>query len=235
MNKLKKWISFNSPESGTHQEWREFNRSFKNTAPMRYWFKNQLMPMMRAKIHKPIEYVRYRTYAKYHVVKTDLSPGYRDTDSRMLHAAMSLMVDFVEQELAALDLYCDKNASWFERYSARYNPRWRSAKRGLRYLNQSTEITEKKLLSIYKWWTLEYPKYESMASELLESRRDSSLNDLDLFFTASDDTIVEQRYLKQQEDMKAVYQQVIALENTQQKITQVMLHKLIDIRESMWT
>jgi hypothetical protein len=74
-----------------------------------------------------------------------------------------------------------------------------------------------------------------MASELLESRRDSSLNNLDLFFTASDDTIVEQRYLKQQEDMKAVYQQVIALENTQQKITQVMLHKLIDIRKSMWS
>lgn len=46
-------------------------------------------------------FIAYRTYDKYHVVKTDLSPGYYDKDTILLHSVFALLVDFVEVEYAS--------------------------------------------------------------------------------------------------------------------------------------
>lgn len=239
MDKLKNWLNFNSPDSATWEEWREFNREFKNKAPVRYWFSKQFLPSFRNRYRRITDLgyeLRYRTIDKYHVVNTKLKPGYYDADTRMLHAMMSLLVDYVEIELATCDLHCDQSATWKERFIAKHNPNWRNAKRGIRYLNEnSDELTNKKALSIYQWWTLEYPKYERMQSELLDHNQDESLDNYELLFIASDDPEIEARYQSHQTSKKAMYDALHALEDTQRKTTQSMLHKLIDIRESLWT
>lgn len=45
-----------------------------------------------------IWWLRYRTTNKNHVVKTDLTPGWWDADSRLVHASFAILERFVEQE-----------------------------------------------------------------------------------------------------------------------------------------
>jgi hypothetical protein len=51
------------------------------------------------KIDSIYYWIRYRTFDKYHVVKTDLKPGYCDIDERMFRACFALLGQFVELEL----------------------------------------------------------------------------------------------------------------------------------------
>jgi hypothetical protein len=50
-------------------------------------------------------WVAYRTYDKYHIVNTGLEPRYYDKDTILLHANFSILVDYVETELAWIE-YC---------------------------------------------------------------------------------------------------------------------------------
>lgn len=81
-------------------------------------------------------WVLYRTTRRhaYHVVRTDLKPGYYDTDIRMLHAMMTLMVQFVEEELEGREDLVEK----LELYRADGHSKW--------------EVAYQTLLEIYDWW-----------------------------------------------------------------------------------
>jgi hypothetical protein len=60
-------------------------------------------------------WVAYRTYEQYHVVKTDLPPGYYNPSDVLLHAAFKVLKDFVEEDCAYQAEYSHKNLV----------PRWR--------------------------------------------------------------------------------------------------------------
>jgi len=51
-------------------------------------------------------WVRYRTFDKYHVIKTDLKPGYYDKSTQYFHSCFSILVDFVELECAWMEYIC---------------------------------------------------------------------------------------------------------------------------------
>jgi hypothetical protein len=48
--------------------------------------------------HDLIWWVRHRTVNRYHIIETGLKPGWWDTDTRLLHAAFTLLENFVESE-----------------------------------------------------------------------------------------------------------------------------------------
>lgn len=99
--RFRKWMNFNPPPYGTGDEWDKFHQRFEADAPVRHWvYKNKLK--LRAKIQRAMrifDEIRYRI-VRYHVVNTGLRPGYYDKDTLMLHANFSLLVDYVERELA---------------------------------------------------------------------------------------------------------------------------------------
>ena len=47
---------------------------------------------------KAYYWIRYRTWARYHIIDTKLPPGYHDKDQLMIYGCFSLLVDYVEKE-----------------------------------------------------------------------------------------------------------------------------------------
>ena len=125
-----------------------------------------------------LSWIRHRTWDKYHVLQTGLRPGYQDADVRMLHANFSLLVDYVEVELAWLYRFCFntkenplKVSFWKRKFGGFRNAEW-----GLTYLKDGIqqkpedetnkievlfwekEITRcQKILDLYTWWTVDRP------------------------------------------------------------------------------
>lgn len=103
LKKLKQWMKFDTPKSGTPDEWVEFELRFKQEAPARY-FLTHTLPMatwkrVSWKYKDVTSWIRYRL-VRYHVVHTGLEPGYYELETKMLHANFQLLVDFVEIEKA---------------------------------------------------------------------------------------------------------------------------------------
>lgn len=111
--------------------WNEFDKKYKEEEPIRFFFcetvpEKILYGYRKAigwKLRKFREFFYYRFMDKYHVVKTDLAPGYYDKDSLLFHANFSILVDYVESELAWM--YLINNSSnegdvLFEKYKRQW-------------------------------------------------------------------------------------------------------------------
>ena len=138
---------------------------------------------------------RYVSRHQYHIVRTDLEPNYYEVDTRMLHACMTLLVHYVEEEhegAESLKLYVDQESDGSPDY-ALYD-------------------ADRSALKIYDWWTVLHPADQKRYDEMLmatfgkDGSRDSAM--------ASTLWALEEK---------------IVLDET------TMLHKLIDIRGSLWT
>jgi hypothetical protein len=84
-------------------------------------------------------WIAYRTYDKYHIVKTGLSPHYYDKDEILLYANFSILVDFVEHELAHMYTIFDEDKQL--RWNLTHCPETFGRRFGLAHLDW-----EKKLL-----------------------------------------------------------------------------------------
>lgn len=49
--------------------------------------------------------IRFRLIDRYHVVQTGLEPGYHEVEDRMLYAAFSLLVEYVESQCANMNMW----------------------------------------------------------------------------------------------------------------------------------
>lgn len=146
---------------------------------------NRLLKFFKSFVYRieSIErWIAYRTYEKYHIIKTELPKTYFTYEERLYNACFSLLVDHVEIELAA---YADPELSDlpdFKEILLRRIPRFwildyilpphRSSKYGIRVLEArindpykseyyDTETDKKKagqVLELYKWWKFERPK-----------------------------------------------------------------------------
>lgn len=73
----------------TIQDWWEFESG--------YWFRT----WSGLDLLESCKYwVAHRSWDKYHVIKSELPPGYYETDTRMLYGCFALLVDYVEIEMA---------------------------------------------------------------------------------------------------------------------------------------
>lgn len=128
-NKLvKKVRGYNVPYSLSLEGWDEWERKTKEDFPIRYF----LFETCRDKI----EYYLYRLNNikwwflhrlhpkhRYHIVKTDLKPGYYDSDTRILHACFNELNNFVENCAGGIDwressdqhfeAYCTMKELWY--------------------------------------------------------------------------------------------------------------------------
>lgn len=79
---------------------------------MKKEYRPNLLTKLSWQLEKIQDFVRYRTYDKYHIIKTDLEPGYYDKDTLILEANFALLVSFVEKECATMELYSEKPKNW---------------------------------------------------------------------------------------------------------------------------
>jgi hypothetical protein len=136
----------------------------------RLWFKVKWFLKAPLRWLENLErWIAYRTYDKYHVVKTDLTPAYYDKDTILLHANFALLVDFVETELASRGRAHDTWREWLwlnlpSPFSSLFATRGRGP--GEAELRSSIEYNEehdkqyetdhaeplKEILALYLWW-----------------------------------------------------------------------------------
>jgi hypothetical protein len=79
--------------------WQRVKDFYWEESPKVWWRKIRLtLPPFIKNIER---WIAYRTYDKYHIVKTGLKPGYRDITWRLPCAMFTLIEEFVEYESAS--------------------------------------------------------------------------------------------------------------------------------------
>lgn len=229
----------------TFDEWDKYRDRMKKAAP-RQWFISKTVPdlwnTLVVKRQRALgNFFRYRIKERYHVVDTGLEPNYHDPDTRMFHAMFSILVDYVEKDLASMQLAsleAEKNPgeSSFAYYARRklfrkdVKP---SATDGLAYLdweieeaprgiganqlNQADRAREKKFL--YLWWTQYRPARMLLYTDPL-IWSGSGYDESKSVFS---------------QDCGYQYHLVSQIKKLYDAEDEEMLHRLIDIRTSLWT
>lgn len=108
ITKIQKRFGRKKPFALSVDGWEEFYAKYKEEEPKQYFWCETVPDgilwgyrrVFGWKIRKLSEFLRYRLYDKNHIVKTDLEPGYYDKDTILFHANFTILVDFVESELA---------------------------------------------------------------------------------------------------------------------------------------
>lgn len=140
---------------------------------------------------------------RYHMVNTGLAPGYYDTDERILHACMSLLVAYVERECGGEEAM----QKWTDELRSEPDP---YAPAGA--VNSQADRQEE-TLAIYRWWKVQRPADRQ--------REDDWMMEIWGGSTGSRDPEERQRYRD--------------FEQANEDRDQEMLHRLIEVRRSLWT
>lgn len=215
---IKRWFSYNPPRALTMEEWGLFDKEFKKNAPIRYFIKNVFLTKLklwkRKLINDPIDWVRYRTTRRFHIINTGLKPGYYDKDWLMLHGNFALLKNYVEVECASLH-------NW--------NKTEKVKDAGIKHLEWEISLGDespkqsaaaKEILELYRWWTAIRPNRVLSPSP-------KSLKDLDLYemWNAIGNDQEIKNHFKEQRELEAFWRQE----------DDDMLIRLIKIRHNLWT
>ncbi len=255
IDRIKKSLDIGKPLAATMTEWREWRETTKKNQPIAYLIMETLPEKVGAAkkalfspYHSLRHYIRYRFIDRYHVINTGLKPGYHDVDARLLNGSFSLIVDFVEVELAWMHVVFDNTARkefsypWWSLGWTRFKS-FRNPDAGLAHLkwemtldnenlpsherNPIQAATAREIWELYHWWKYIRPKrsdpFESSGlNEWFEGR---SLEDVFDGEMSADDRKKERDMLNLSHEIEASYEQE----------DQEMLIRLVKIRKSLWT
>mgnify|MGYP001602085484 CR=1 FL=1 len=153
-------------------------------------------------------YYRFHPSHRYNKVDTCLSPGYYDKDKLILHACFSLLVDFVEGELAWIKLISHQEernkVPWYmtlERYRDKH-----ARQLALQYLiywdqytpddnHEQQEIDihkaeDKEIRELYLWWMDIRPKRVDPFGVIKEEYSPDNAMDLDEAYNQEDEDML---------------------------------------------
>lgn len=180
-------------------------------------------------------WIAFRTYDKYHVVKTDLEPGYYDIDTRILHSNFTLLVDFVEIEKASLQYFFSSYKEEKNKSRVSFDKLTKEQKKelGLQHLNWEIEndeeffpeqqkVSAKEVKELYLWWTETRPSRIDPYDKYEEERDKFSGSILNMDG-------------KNKKKMLALYKKIGKLEDQYEKEDDAMLIRLMNVRRNLWT
>lgn len=210
---------------------------------------------MKYFINRCLDYIRYRTYDKYNIIKIhSLTPNYYDTDTRLLHGMFDLLVDFIEVEKAHMNMVFSeefRNQNFFKREWYWLRQRFidlRNRTSGMEYLdweiNQSECLDQaecaKEQKELYIWWKDIRPnRGDPMDLSGWSEFCDKYRNKLWIFKPCEDNPgfseLVDSLTPEEKEEEKQILEKCWKIENAQNQEDEDMLIRLIKIRQSLWT
>lgn len=249
------WVRYCPPHALSSKGWRLFNREFKEKAPIRYYithnFSRQFILPIKWKYESIRDWLRFRTYDRYHIVSTGLAPGYHDVSSQIFHINFNLLRIFVEEEQAWQTYWWSdecRNASKFVQFVENHVPFYWNFKKfnkpemGIKHFEWASTLDDpnlppheqsptqaksaREILTLYKWWVTERPGRTELAfiDYSNQGLGEFGCFDDDFDFSAQDYR-KHTEYLKKQSEQQELWDAE----------DQIMLERLIKIRDSLWT
>jgi len=245
--RLRSWIAYDPPYALSMSAWRLFDKEFKQKAPLRYWVYKTLpraLGPIRYNIRRIREWIRYRTFDRYHIVDTGLSPEYYEFEDRMLFASFNMLKDFVEKEQAWSYQCWNQEAYPFtraERLPLYYIMYYRKPELGIKYFEWASTldasnlspndqcipqaIAARETLELYRWWVDVRPnRNRDEPVRYSDQGFECGVLDCDFDKTAPD-YVAYNRWFEDNERMESIWKD----EDTE------MLCRLARLRARLWT
>lgn len=158
---------------------------------------------------------RFHPDHQYHLVRTGLLAGYHDTDERMLHANMTLLCEYIEKQhdgVEALEAFTHdlqtKPENWGP-MNGDPDPELMATVAG--QASRQDEATK-----LYRWWKFERPANRALLEKQLMS-------------------LYGERVGAGPQEQICTMEEYRAFNDKVDQDDQDALHRLIDIRRSLWT
>jgi len=244
-NKISNWLNLNKPGALTWDGWDEWHKKTKAAKPIPYFIMETIPDCWNSftkYITDPYNnfryYIKARFFDRYHLINTRLPYGYHETGERMMYGMFSLLVDYVEKDLAW------KSAVFSEEQYSKY-PWWsrgifriksfRCAQKGVEHLlweatldpQYSQAKTAQEVLDLYFWWTRVRPQRIDpwILSGSKEFYKDSKIGDIFSNKKSANYIKLEQEYSARNSEIEQEY---LEEDNRQ-------LERLLKIRMFLWT
>lgn len=155
-------------------------------------------------------YFRCWAWTRYNYVRIPtLNPTWSEPEERILHACMTLLVEFVEKQAGEID--------------------WKESIGG--HAKAYAEMME-----IYFWWKTGRAERERKLSSSLMAWSDSAARDGETKFTpVGDGTTFRMERPPESNETRMLWEEMNRLESEAEAEDKAMLHRLIEIREYLWT
>ena len=248
---FKSWLAYNPPAALSGTGWRLFNEEFAKNAPVRFFisknFKKTFIWPVKHKYENICNWIRYRTYNRYHIVKTGLSPGYHCNDTIILNANFSILKTFVERELASFSYWCSddiRDKDQWKKYIPFYYNFFpvNNIEFSIKHLEWAATLDDptlpvqercaeqahsaREILALYNWWVNIRPVRKEYECGTYSDQGLGALSILD------DDFDREAADYKQ---YKITRDQIVDQEAAWEDEDNKMLERLIKIRKHLWT
>ena len=249
--KFRAWLDYNPPHALSAKGWRLFKEEFRRKAPVRYWLQQKSTSLRHAlsfPLQRLVDWFRYRTSRRYHIVKTGLTPNYYEVAARMLHANFNLLKDYVEVEQAWHYLVWNEKQHGLLFWCRRKLPLgrvffpFRQPDLGLKYLDWAATLDDKKIpkhqrsnaqakeareiKALYIWWTKTRPERKGWPVPEYDNQGMGLFSSMDEDFDRNAaDYKIAKAVMKKNEQLEAAWEK----EDT------AMLIRLIKIRSALWT
>ena len=219
------------------EDWSAFKKFHKEHNPIRYFINNDFESVFiwpwSMRLERAIDWVRYRTTRRYHIVNTGMEPGYADFSEQLLHVNFNMLKEFIEKEKGSMWQYHEASSKDDKQPGVSYliwemgleaDESWGGNKVQAKNAREQYEL--------YDWWTnirpcrvdpmdtAEHNAYWKMRDEIYGT---------DCFFCADKDT-PELKGLQ-----KLSYALSEKLGKKYSKEDEKMLIRLMKIRGSLWT
>lgn len=207
--------SWSKPSSGTVRQWRLWEQAARRQHPVQWFFRETLWQNLVSRNFRSLKHRgstvkwallhRLHPAHRHHVVRTGLRPGYHDVREQHLHALFESFARFFERQTGP-----------------KGHVDWQADAAHARVFEE--------MQALYTWWTVERPKRLSAQNALLAYEfRDPALNE-NFLAVFDEDYQTHPEVLAWQERSD----QSSAAERLGEEEDQRMLHRLVDIRLSLW-
>jgi len=246
-----KVVGIKQLESGTSQEWREYEQLVKSKGKVAYFVVSVLPHWIGTfchffnvldHIHSVAYFLRMKIFGRYDIIETGLTRQYWDDSERLLHGMFNLLKDHVEIEKAYMHFMSSKE----EREKYHY-PWWanvfrvipvRNVEAGLEHLRWETTLDEdpegidsslcisqaqtaREILVLYDWWINVRPNRPDVY-EVSGWLEECKKHDILADWRNTPET-------------RAMLDKVRELELKYDNEDEAMLIRLVKIRQALWT
>jgi hypothetical protein len=251
-NNFIRYMNYNPESSGTLDYWYNFDKEFRENAPIRHFIMRGPVRKAWTRISFTLKdmfyFIYYRTIFKRHVIKLNIPPGYYDTYDLILEANFHLLVKYVEVECAlahSWDYEREKQIwgwkrflPWFLRKTTNLNPKY-ATEFGIAHLEWEVSLgdtsplqakTASEVLKLYDWWVNVRPKREfpETPREQIEAEEESDY----FLYTMTEEW--KEKNPEQHKVLEQHYDDIRKLEEEWEKEDKEMLIRLMEIRYNLW-